>query len=277
MLTALSQATTTATSTTHTNTLHGLIMRQQSLRSFNPDNNVHRFISDLNQAYTINVKPELTNYSEMEEEFLKIAKRLLELGVFQQMKDTHQDTSTFERLKSYLIATHGNQMSNFQHLSRAWDLQRRDCEWLTDFAGRLESTISEAAIHIKSKYSKDNATGMTVDIVFLLVGAMLMIEKVKAWTPKIYPHLVKTMDNHYSASGIASEAQNYLDRSINTDVTTDHDIMAYYNRPLRLKQLKDPPSQRTTFKNITYQPIIGPHLSRHAETGCETKRSAEIT
>ena len=47
---------------------------------------------------------------------------------------------------------------------------------------------------------------MTVDTVFSLVGAMLMSEKVKAWTPNIYPRLVKTMDNHYSASGKASEA-----------------------------------------------------------------------
>ena len=56
------------------------------------------------------------------------------------------------------------------------------------------------------------------------------------------------MDNHYSASGIASEAQNYLDHGINTDVTTDNDITAYYNKPQRRKQLKDPPGQRTTFK-----------------------------
>ena len=83
---------------------------------------------------------------------------------------------------------------------------------------------------------------MTVDTVFSLVSAMLMSEKVKAWTPNIYPHLVKTMDNHYSASGIASETQNYLDRGINTD----HDITAYYNKPQRPKQLKDPPGQRTT-------------------------------
>ena len=103
MLTTLSQATTTATSTTHTNTSHGLMMRQQSLwdamrdiRTFNPGNNIHRFISDLNQAYTIKVKPELTNYPEMEEEFLKIAKRLLNRGIFQQMEDTsrHVDLRT---------------------------------------------------------------------------------------------------------------------------------------------------------------------------------------
>ena len=40
-------------------------------------------------------------------------------------------------------------MTNFQHLSRAWDLQRQDGEKLTDFAGRLESTIREAAVNIK--------------------------------------------------------------------------------------------------------------------------------
>ena len=74
-----------------------------------------------------------------------------------------------------------------------------------------------------------------------------MSEKVKAWTPKIYPHLVKTMDNRYSASGIASDAQSYLVRGINTDVTTNY-IMACYNELQRPKQLKDPPGQWITFK-----------------------------
>ena len=47
-----------------------------------------------------------------------------------------------------------------------------------------------------------------------------MSEKIKAWAPNIYPHLVKTMDRHYSAGGIASDAQRYLDRGIKTDITT---------------------------------------------------------
>ena len=47
-----------------------------------------------------------------------------------------------------------------------------------------------------------------------------MSEKIKAWAPNIYPHLVKTMDRHYSAGGIASDAQCYLDRGIKTDITT---------------------------------------------------------
>ena len=47
-----------------------------------------------------------------------------------------------------------------------------------------------------------------------------MSEKIKAWAPNIYPHLVKTKDRHYSAGGIASDAQRYLDRGIKTDITT---------------------------------------------------------
>ena len=65
------------------------------------------------------------------------------------MVDSLQEISTFEQLKSYLIATHGNQMSNFQHLSQAWDLQRPGGEKLTDFAERLENTLREATVHIK--------------------------------------------------------------------------------------------------------------------------------
>ena len=61
---------------------------------------------------------------------------------------------------------------------------------------------------------------MTAETVFSLMGAMLMSEKIKAWAPNIYPHLIKTMDRHYSAGGIASDAQHYLDRGIKMDITT---------------------------------------------------------
>ena len=106
-------------------------------------------ITALNKVYMIHVIPELATYSSLEEEFVKAAKDLLDQGIFQQMVDFKQDTSTFEKLKTYLIGTHSSQMTNFQHLSRAWDLQRRDGEKLTDFTGRLENFIREAAVHIK--------------------------------------------------------------------------------------------------------------------------------
>ena len=93
----------------------------------------------------IHVIPKLATYPSLEEEFVKAAQDLLD----QQMVDSKQDTSTFEKLKTNLIITHGRQMTNFQHLSRAWDLQRRDGEKLTDFAGRLENTIREAAVQLK--------------------------------------------------------------------------------------------------------------------------------
>ena len=230
LLTALQ---TTAHDRSHTlqqhTTNYELLLRQQSLRdatksirTFEPGSDVNRFITDLNKAYTIHVKPELREYPAMEKEFVKLAKQLLNEGIFQQMEDSRQPTSTFEELKAYLISTHGSQMTNFQYLSRAWDLQRYEGEKLTDFAGRLENTIREATVHITAKFKSDRQNAeMTAETAFSLMGAMLMSEKIKAWTPNIYPHLVKTMDRHYSAGGIASDAQRYLDRGIKTDITTD--------------------------------------------------------
>ena len=133
----------------------------------------------------------------MEKEFVKLAKQLLNEGIFQQMEDSRQPTSTFEELKAYLISIHGSQMTNFQYISRAWDLQRHEGEKLTDFAGRLENTIREATVHITAKFKSDRQNAeMTAETAFSLMGAMLMSEKIKAWTPNIYPHLVKTMDRH---------------------------------------------------------------------------------
>ena len=128
------------------------------------------------------------------------------------MVDSKQDTSTFEQLKTYFITIHGSQMTNFLYLSQAWDLQRWDGEKFTDFARQLENTIREAGVPMKNKYKTDNNAELTVDTLFSIMGAMLMNEKVKTWNSNLYPHLVKTMDNHYTASGITCEAQQYLDR-----------------------------------------------------------------
>ena len=147
------------------------------------------------------------------------------------MVDSKQDTSTFEKLKTYLIRIHGSQMTNFHHLSRAWDLQRRDGKKLTDFAGQLKNIIREAAVHIKNKYKKDNKVDLTVDMVFSIMGAMLMSGKVKDWNPNIYPHLIKTMDSHYTAIGIACEAQQNVDRGAKMNCTTSHDTAYYAHRP----------------------------------------------
>ena len=179
-------------------------------KPFYPGNDVNQFITALNKVYMIHVIPELATYPRLEE-FVTAAKDLLDQGIFEQMVGSKQDTFTLEKLKTYLIGTHGSYMTNFRHLSRARDLQQQDGEKLTDFAGRLKNTIREAATHIKNRHKKDNEVDLTVDMVFSIMGAMLMSEKVKDWNPNIYPHLVKTMDSHYTVIGIACEAQQYLD------------------------------------------------------------------
>ena len=62
---------------------------------------MNQFITVLNKAYTINVIPELATYPSLEAEFVKAAKDLLDHGIFQQMVDSKQDTSTIEQLKTY--------------------------------------------------------------------------------------------------------------------------------------------------------------------------------
>ena len=64
-------------------------------------------ITALNKAYMIHVIPELATYPSLEEEFVKAAQDLLDQGIFQQMIDSKQGTSTFEKLKTFLIGTYG--------------------------------------------------------------------------------------------------------------------------------------------------------------------------
>ena len=174
-------------------------------------------------------------HPDLTTEFVKAANH----SVFQQMVDSNQDTSTFELLKTYLIATHSSQRTNFQHLSRAWDLQRGDDEKLTDFAGQLGNTIREAI---------DNNT------LFSIMGAILMSEKVKTWNSNLYSHLIKTMDNHYTANGIACEAQQYLDRGIKSDNTTLHNTAYYTHRPQR-SILENVPIKQKQSLRTSRQPL----------------------
>lgn len=99
-----------------------------------------------------------------------------------------------------------------------------------DFTGQLENMIREATLHMKNKFKNDNAQEMPNDTIFLFMGIMLMSEKLKAWAPNVYPDLVKTMDNRYTAGGKASDAQRYCDHGIKTDNKTNDDSY-YMHRP----------------------------------------------
>ena len=63
------------------------------------------------------------------------------------------------------------------------------------------------------------------------MGAKQISENVKDWNPNLYPHLVKTMDSHYTAIGIACKAQQYVDRGVKMDSTASYDTAYYARRP----------------------------------------------
>ena len=78
--------------------------------------------------------------------------------------------------------------------------------------------MRDAANQIEARYKADKQSAnnpnpeMTSETVFQLVGGMLMSEKIKQRSPRIFSHLVRTMDTHYSASTIAHEAKLYEER-----------------------------------------------------------------
>ena len=57
---------------------------------------MNEFITVRNKAYTIHVMSEIATYLSLEAEFVKVANYLLDHGIFKQMVDSKQDTSTFE-------------------------------------------------------------------------------------------------------------------------------------------------------------------------------------
>ena len=187
---------------------------------------MERFVAQMDQIYEVEVKDQVTELPKLEDEFVRATKRLLINTMFSQMNKSSEDTSTWESLKKYLITNHGSKITMFQHLTRLWNLEPKAEEKLTDFAAKLEDQIHTASIHIKKLYTKNHtranqaAVEMSADDVFKLVGAMLASIQVKKNHEDIFRSMIKKMDTHWSASSLAADAQDYIDRLGATDNVT---------------------------------------------------------
>ena len=190
----------------------------KDIRRLEPGVPAENFIASLRNVFDLLVQPELTNHPRLETEFLKQARLRMAETYNTQLSNSGIRITTFDELQSYISKTHGSQLTNYQLLSRAWDLELGPSESLTDFATKLELRMRDAAQQIEARYiaEKRSSTNpnpqMSSETVFQLIGGMLMSEKIKQRSPKIFSHLVRTMDKHYSASNIAHEAKLYEER-----------------------------------------------------------------
>ena len=179
---------------------------------------MERFVAQMDQIYEVEVKDQVSELHKLEDEFVRATKRLLINTMYSQMSKSGEDTSTWELLKKYLITNHGSKITMFQHLTRLWNLEPKPEEKLTDFAAKLEDQIHTASIHIKKLYTKKHSTSgqaaveMSADDVFKLVGAMLTSIQVKKNHEDIFRSMIKKMDTHWTASSLAADAQDYIDR-----------------------------------------------------------------
>ena len=187
---------------------------------------MERFVAQMDQIYEVEVKDQVTELPKLEDEFVRATKRLLINTMFSQMDKSTEDTSTWELLKKYLITNHGSKITMFQHLTRLWNLEPKSEEKLTDFAAKLEDQVHTASTHIKQLFTKKHTAAnqqgveMTADDVFKLVGAMLTSIQVKKNHEDIFRSMIKKMDTHWTASSLAADAQDYIDRlDSNSNIT----------------------------------------------------------
>ena len=179
---------------------------------------MERFVAEMDQIYEVEVKEQVGGLAKLEDEFTRATKRLLTNVMYSQMTKSGDDTSTWELLKKYLITNHGSKITMFQHLSRLWNLEAKPEDKLTDFGAKLEEQIHTASVHIKKLFTKNHtlagrtAVEMSADDVFKLMGAMLASIQVRNNHEDIFKAMIKKMDNHWTASSLVADAQDYVDR-----------------------------------------------------------------
>ena len=187
---------------------------------------MEKFIAEMDQIYQVEVEPQLGELQKLEDEFVRGTKRLLPHVMFSQMSKSGEDTSTWDALKKYLITNHGSKITMFQHLTRLWNLEARPEDKLTDFGAKLEEETHTAAMHIKKLFTKKHTkqgqpdVQMSADDVFKLMAAMLASIQVRKNHEDIFKAMIKKMDTHWTASSLAADAQDYIDRLGATDNVT---------------------------------------------------------
>ena len=212
---------------------------------------MERFVADMDQIYEVEVKDQVAGLQKLEDEFVRATKRLLINTMFSQMNKSTEDTSTWESLKKYLITNHGSKITMFQHLTRLWNLEPKSEEKLTDFAAKLEDQVHTASTHIKKLFTKNHSKSnepdveMTADDVFKLVGAMLTSIQVKKNHEDIFRSMIKKMDTHWTASSLAADAQDYIDRlDTNSNITRTGAEVSFLSKSMNNKSSEQKKSSR---------------------------------
>ena len=229
---------------------NSMISAMKDVKKLQPGVQVEGFINTLKNNYDLLVKPDLTTFPRLETEFIKQARLRLAESYNTQLTNSKEDVSTFDKFIEYLTKVHGSQLGSFQLLSRAWNLELGENECYADYATKLELRLRDAAQQIKSRFTKEKRTAsndrpeLSADEVFQLMGAMLIAEKVKENSPKIFSMMIKTMDRHWTASNIAHEAKLYQERlGEESESILVSDESAFYSRRPRGKGNTEKPTQ----------------------------------
>ena len=216
---------------------------------------MEKFIAEMDQIYQVEVEPQLGQLQQLEDEFVRGTKRLLPHVMFSQMSKSGEDTSTWDALKKYLITNHGSKIKMFQHLTRLWNLEARPEDKLTDFGAKLEEETHTAAMHIKKLFTKKHTkqgqqdVQMSADDVFKLMAAMLASIQVRKNHEDIFKAMIKKMDNHWTATSLVADAQDYVDRlGATNNVTKTGAEIAFVAKP---KNSKSSDQKKSSVKKST--------------------------
>ena len=220
---------------------------------------VETFICGMNQLYSIEVKPKLEAMPTLENEFINVVKGLLTYPMYTQMEKSGKQISTWSDLQTYLMATHGRRISNYQHLHRLWNCRLNESEKLSDFGARLEDKVWSAAVHIQASYKKSNGDrDMSAEDVFHLFGALLAALQIKESYGDAYKSLIKTCDKHWTASSLLSDASDYVDKMTSGEVEDTQDVAFHTKvvkteKPKKKKPVKNSTSKRSSDRLEDYK------------------------
>ena len=173
------------------------------------------FITQVDQIYDNNVKEN----PQLEAAFLKVVRNRLDADVYNVLKNSGKDLSTYPELKEWLETQYNTKVTNFQLLGQVFDFTFGSDENYVQKAQRLENLIRATGSHIKSQYKKKHNKEISVDEVLGLVGAQIITEHVRKTDAKIIGHMALQMEDFVTASDVARHAEQIVNRAGETPLS----------------------------------------------------------
>ena len=183
---------------------------KESVSMFKTGQSVNTFVNQLDNCY-LNNQVDATG---LEVNFCRmVGSKLSDEYKTSLLHLPNTERNTWAKIKAYLLKTYETQETIYQTMAHVWNINQAPGEDIHSLGIRMEEKVMEIHRQIEAKMKKlDSEKKFDSKDAFLLMGSMLMVQRIQNKEPDAYKHMVNEIDTVVKPSQIALKAKSYIDK-----------------------------------------------------------------